>query len=194
MRSVLGGSISCTAQAATNSIEVKLFVVSTEPTGYVGAQKFGSAVFQLDGFHLSRACGRGYGRKLRSAIYDAIRSGSHQYARALMSAAEAVQNGQSATGSTSSPTLQRMDCMRTGSPTASVGSLGVLYYGSGQAHLQQNEEAGDELEHTPGANRWPIRSSYANGELDTLSHKDCLWLGSNDGNPRPVRERPRSTT
>ena len=30
----------------------------------------------LDGFHLSRACGRGYGRKLGSTIYDAIRSGS----------------------------------------------------------------------------------------------------------------------
>ena len=59
-----------------------------------GVDELGSprrAVFQLDGFHLSRACGRGYGREIGSAIYDAIRSGSHRYARALMSAAEAVE-------------------------------------------------------------------------------------------------------
>ncbi len=47
-------------------------------------------MFQLDGFHLSRACGRGYGAEVGSAIYDAIRSGSHEYARALMSAAMAA--------------------------------------------------------------------------------------------------------
>ena len=55
-----------------------------------GAQEFGSprrAVFQLDGFHLSRACGRGHGRKLGSAIYESIRAGEVSFARALMSAA-----------------------------------------------------------------------------------------------------------
>ena len=57
--------------------EVKLFVVGGDGANWIrrGAEEFGSAVFQLDGFHLSRACGRGYGRKLGSAIYDAIRSG-----------------------------------------------------------------------------------------------------------------------
>ena len=44
-------------------------------------------MFQLDGFHLSRACGRGYGTEIGPAIYDAIRSGSESFASALMSAA-----------------------------------------------------------------------------------------------------------
>ncbi len=52
-----------------------------------GVGEFGDAVFQLDGFHLSRACGRGYGAELGSAIYEAIRSGQTAFARSLMSAA-----------------------------------------------------------------------------------------------------------
>ena len=52
-----------------------------------GAEEFGNAVFQLDGFHLSRACGRGYGTEIGPAIYDAIRSGSESFASALMSSA-----------------------------------------------------------------------------------------------------------
>ena len=73
--------------------EVKLLVVGGDGANWIrsGVQLFGRAVFQLDGFHLSRACGRGYGKQLGSAIYDAIRSGSHRYARALMSAAEPAE-------------------------------------------------------------------------------------------------------
>ena len=65
---------------------VKQFVVGGDGANWIrqGVDEFGSAVFQLDGFHLSRACGRGYGRELGSAIYDAIRSGEREYARALM--------------------------------------------------------------------------------------------------------------
>ena len=75
---------------------VKLFVVGGDGANWIrhGVDELGSprrAVFQLDGFHLSRACGRGYGRKIGSAIYDAIRSGSQEYARVLMSAAEVVE-------------------------------------------------------------------------------------------------------
>ena len=72
---------------------VKLFVVGGDGANWIrsGAEEFGNAVFQLDGFHLSRACGRGYGAEIGSAIYDAIRSGSHEYARALMSAAMAAE-------------------------------------------------------------------------------------------------------
>ena len=76
--------------------EVKLFVVGGDGANRIrrGVEELGSsrrAVFQLDGFHPSRAYGRGYGREIGSAIYDAIRSGSHGYARALMSAAEAAE-------------------------------------------------------------------------------------------------------
>ena len=58
-----------------------------------------------------------YGRKLGSAIYDAIRSGSQEYARALMSAARSRAKRPSATGSTSSPTSPTEWTGATGSPT-----------------------------------------------------------------------------
>ena len=75
---------------------VSLFVVGGDGANWIrrGVNELGSvrrSVFQLDGFHLSRACGRGYGREIGSAIYEAIRSGSHRYARALMSAAEVAE-------------------------------------------------------------------------------------------------------
>lgn len=76
---------------------VSLFVVGGDGANWIrrGVDELGSvrrSVFQLDSFHLSRACGRGYGREIGSAIYEAIRSGSHRYARALMSAAEVAES------------------------------------------------------------------------------------------------------
>ena len=72
---------------------VKLFVVGGDGANWIrrGADELGNSIFQLDGFHLSRACGRGYGPEMGSAIYDAIRAGSEGYARALMSAAEEAE-------------------------------------------------------------------------------------------------------
>ena len=51
---------------------VKLFVVGGDGANWIrrGTEEFGNGVFQLDGFHLSRSCGRGYGRKLGGAIYE----------------------------------------------------------------------------------------------------------------------------
>ncbi len=68
---------------------VKLFVVGGDGANWIrsGVEEFGDAVFQLDGFHLSRACGRGYGGELGRALYEAIRSGQTEFARSLMSSA-----------------------------------------------------------------------------------------------------------
>ena len=73
--------------------KVKLFVVGGDGANWIrgGAQEFGNAVFQLDGFHLARACGRGYGKQRGRAIYSAIRSGSCEHARALISEAAAAE-------------------------------------------------------------------------------------------------------
>ena len=62
---------------------VRQFVVGGDGAAWIrrGVEEFGNAVYQLDGFHLSRACGRGYGAETGSAIYEAIRSGSHDCAR-----------------------------------------------------------------------------------------------------------------
>ena len=82
-----GASLEWSKQYALD--KVKQFVVGGDGAAWIGrgTEEFGNAVFQLDGFHLSRACGRGYGAEIGPAIYEAIRSGSHDYARALMSAA-----------------------------------------------------------------------------------------------------------
>ena len=86
-----GASVEWAKQYALEG--VKLFVVGGDGANWIGrgVDEFGNGVFQLDGFHLSRACGRGYGRKLGRAIYEQIRSGSPEYARALMSAAVAAE-------------------------------------------------------------------------------------------------------
>ena len=65
---------------------VKLFVVGGDGANWVreGAYELPTAEFQLDGFHLARACGRGYGKKLGRAIYEAIRSGDSRGAHARM--------------------------------------------------------------------------------------------------------------
>lgn len=68
---------------------MKLFVVGGDGANWIrsGPEEFGNAIFQLDGFHLSLACDRGYGGEIGPAIYDGIRSGSESFVRALMSAA-----------------------------------------------------------------------------------------------------------
>ena len=72
---------------------VKRFVVGGDGANWIrqGVYELPNAVFQLDGFHLARACGRGYGKKLGRAIYEAIRSGSHEHARALAKAADPAE-------------------------------------------------------------------------------------------------------
>ena len=189
-----GASLEWARQYALD--EVKLFVVGGDGANWIrrGAEEFGSAVFQLDGFHLSRACGRGYGRKLGSAIYDAIRSGSQEYARALMSAAEAVE------GKTAIRNREYVESnisngvdWRNRVPNAPSGRSESGYYGvqRGQAHSQQNEEAGDELEHTrsePDGQDDPAVQERR--VVDVLSQKDCLWLGSTDESSTCARAGP----
>lgn len=53
-----------------------------------GARLFGSALFQLDGFHLARACGRGFGKEMGQALYEAIRSGQLDKAHQLLAQAQ----------------------------------------------------------------------------------------------------------
>ena len=82
-----GASLEWSKQYAMEG--VKRFVVGGDGANRIrrGVDELGNGEFQLDGFHLSRACGRGYGRKLGSVIYQYIRAGEVEFARALMSAA-----------------------------------------------------------------------------------------------------------
>ena len=82
-----GASLEWAKQYALD--RVKLFVVGGDGANWIrsGVEEFGNAIFQLDGFHLSRACGRGYGAETGPALYDAIRSGSQNCTRALMATA-----------------------------------------------------------------------------------------------------------
>lgn len=71
--------------------KVKLMVVGGDGANWIeaGTEEFASSVFQLDGFHLSRACGRGYGREAGRGIYQAVRAGADTVARQLIAEAEA---------------------------------------------------------------------------------------------------------
>ena len=77
---------------------VKWFVVGGDGANWIrqGADELPNSEFQLDGFHLARACGRGYGKKLGRAIYEAIRSGDSRRALARMKEAAPAQTRTSA--------------------------------------------------------------------------------------------------
>ena len=54
-----------------------------------GPEEFPGAVWQLDSYHLSRACGRAMGAELGQALYQALREGHTARAQALLQAADA---------------------------------------------------------------------------------------------------------
>ena len=107
---------------------VKLFVVGGDGANWIraGVDFFGNAEFQLDGFHLSRDCGRGFGGELGPATYDAMREGDSALARALMSAADEPET------ETSRRARRRVDAnvevgmdWRVRVPGAPAGALGL---------------------------------------------------------------------
>jgi len=54
-----------------------------------GPEEFPGAVWQLDGYHLSRACGRAMGTELGQELYQALREGKIPRAQALLIADDA---------------------------------------------------------------------------------------------------------
>ena len=72
---------------------VKQFVVGVDGANWIhkGVEALGHAVFHLDGFHLARARGRGYGRRIGTSVYDGIRVGSTTAARQATSSAPPAQ-------------------------------------------------------------------------------------------------------
>ena len=54
-----------------------------------GPAEFPGAIWQLDGYHLSRACGRAMGAEMGKALYQALRTGQTLRAQALLQAEDA---------------------------------------------------------------------------------------------------------
>ena len=54
-----------------------------------GPEEFPGAIWQLDGYHLSRACGRAMGAELGQELYQALRAGKTARAQALLLADDA---------------------------------------------------------------------------------------------------------
>ena len=97
-------------------------------------------MFQLDGFHLSRACGRGYGKQIGAAIYDddTLPEQRRLCASALMSSAPPSQtaDGTAETESTWSPTWSHGVDWRNRDTQRSAGRAEPGDHGvqRGQAH------------------------------------------------------------
>ena len=181
--------------------EVKLFVVGGDGANWIGrgADELGSprrAVFQLDGFHLSRACGRGYGRELGSAIYEAIRSGSHRYARALMSAAEPAES----TTASADREYVRSNMSngvdwrnRVSNAPVDARSLGTMESNGDKLTANRMKKRGMSWT-IRGANRMAKTIQLCrNGELSEFCRKSKGCEPNLMTSHRPVRERARST-
>ena len=54
-----------------------------------GPKEFPGAIWQLDGYHLSRACGRAMGAEMGQALFQALREGQTFRAQALLQAEDA---------------------------------------------------------------------------------------------------------
>jgi hypothetical protein len=54
-----------------------------------GTKAFPGAIWQLDGYHLARACGRALGAEVGQALYQALRAGESSQAQTLLEAAGA---------------------------------------------------------------------------------------------------------
>ncbi|MDA1229111.1 MAG: ISLre2 family transposase [Chloroflexi bacterium] len=66
--------------------KLKLVVLGGDGANWIeaGTEEFASAAFQLDGFHLKRACGQAFGGENGRRIYEAIRSGEAELAKQLI--------------------------------------------------------------------------------------------------------------
>jgi hypothetical protein len=64
-------------------------IINGDGAGWIraGAEEFPGAIWQLDSFHLARACGRAYGAEVGQEVYGALRAGS------TAEAEEWLQNG-----------------------------------------------------------------------------------------------------
>ena len=142
----------------------------------------------MDGFHLSRACGRGYGAEIGPAIYNAIRSGSESFASALMSAAVAAETKTAIRDREyiESNLVNAMD-WRNRVPNAPPGRSRSGNDGieRRQAHGEPDEEAGHELDHTRGE---------SNGQDDPAESKqrvvEVLSQATGTGEAESASARP----
>ena len=192
-----GASLEWAKQYALD--EVKLFVVGGDGANWIGrgAQELGNAIFQLDGFHLSRACGRGYGSEIGAAIYDAIRSGSHRYARALMSAADPAESTTASTDRlyVESNMSNGVDWRnRVSNAPADARSLGTMESNGDKLTANRMKKRGMSWT-IHGANRMAKTIQLCrNGELSGFCRKRKGCDPNRMINRRPVRKRTRSTT
>ena len=127
----------------------------TAPTGYAVAQRSSATLSSSwTASTSSRACGRGYGGEIGPAIYDAIRSGSESFARALMSAAvpaettTAIRDREYVESNLRGGVDWRNRVPNAPPDARSLGNHGIQRR---QAHREPNEEAGYELDDTGSA-------------------------------------------
>jgi len=74
--------------------KVRTVVIGGDGANWIasGTGEFSNSVMQLDGFHLARACGRGFGKQQGHHIYEAVREGREEDARRLIDEAEPVES------------------------------------------------------------------------------------------------------
>jgi hypothetical protein len=107
---------------------VETVIVGGDGANWVeaGTGEFARSVLQLDGFHLARACGRGFGKELGRQVYEAIRGGCDQEARRLIDTAppEEGKTAQQARKYVNSNVAKGMD-WRVQIPDVPIGARGL---------------------------------------------------------------------
>ena len=152
---------------------VKLLVMAGDGANWIhrGTEEFGNAVFQLDGFHLSRACGRGYGTEIGPAIYDCdtIRLGVVRQRIDVCDCDRRDRNGQPGQGVRRIQHIPRSGLAKP-CPQRSVGrsESGDDAVQRRQAHSESDEETWYQLADTgsqPNGQDDPAKSERRVGEV-----------------------------
>lgn len=172
--------------------KIDLVVVGGDGANWIaeGTGLFRKALFQLDGFHLARACGRGFGKNLGRALYESIRWGETSRALSLIEQAEPVDN----------PSMDKFRCYVKANIVSGIDwRIQSEYVPEGARGLGTMESNGDKLVANRMKKRgmsWTIKGAHqmikliqlsANGELESVCKR------SPDSRPRltPSRSEPK---
>ena len=145
-----GASLEWARQYALD--RVKMVVVGGDGANWIrgGVEHFAPAVYQLDGFHLARACGQGYGSQIGATIYEAIRAGSATGVREAVSTAPPAETARAhrARAYVESNLVHGIDWRNRVPEAVPKGARGLGTMESNGDKLIPYEEEGYELDHT----------------------------------------------
>lgn len=157
-----------------------------------GVGEFPGAIWQLDNFHLARACGRAFGAQRGKALYQALRAGSEADTQTLLWQAPPPEEKQAQRAFRWVEKVAReawgLDWrVRQGVTSEEARTLGCME--GNQAHLLADRMKGKGRSWSPGGARHmaKVRELLANGEVERWCYRQARVVKPQAHHPRRHR-------